>query len=66
MAQVDYSQMDGVSVLWHMISTGDPGFLAILGLGIFFMIFSLVYDKYFDDPEITKSIKPSQRDQGQY
>jgi hypothetical protein len=48
MAQVDYSQMDGVSVLWHMISTGDPGFLAILGLGIFFMIFSLVYDKYFD------------------
>ena len=66
MAQVDYSQMDGVSVLWHMISTGDPGFLAILGLGFFFMIFSLVYDKYFDDPEITKSIKPSQRDHGQY
>tara|TARA_B100001027_G_scaffold216945_1_gene195328 strand:+ start:3943 stop:4143 length:201 start_codon:yes stop_codon:yes gene_type:complete len=66
MAEVDYSQMDGVSVLWHMISTGDPGFLAILGLGIFFMIFSLVYDKYFEDEEISKAIKPSQRDHGQY
>tara|TARA_B100001057_G_scaffold262148_1_gene262382 strand:+ start:4049 stop:4249 length:201 start_codon:yes stop_codon:yes gene_type:complete len=66
MAQVDYSQMDGVQVLWHMISTGEPGLMIIIGLGLFFLVFSLIYDRYFEDPEVTKVTHKTHRDHGQY
>ena len=66
MDQVAYSQMDGVQVLWHMISTGEPGLMAIIGLGLFFLVFSLIYDRYFEDPEVTKVTHKTHRDHGQY
>lgn len=65
MAEVDYSQMDGVSVLWHMISTGDPGFMLIVGLGVFFLIVSVVSDRYIDK-DTEKQINENHRDYGQY
>ena len=65
MAEVDYSQMDGVSVLWHMISTGDPGFMFIVGLGVFFLIVSVVSDRYIDK-DTEKQINKNHRDYGQY
>jgi uncharacterized membrane protein YjjP (DUF1212 family) len=48
MAQVDYNSMNGVEVLWHLFTGGDKGFLIIISVGVIALLFSFVYDRYFD------------------
>mgnify|MGYP000358892075 CR=1 FL=1 len=47
MAQVNYNDMDGLQVLWHLLTT-EPFFWVILGIGFFAILLSIWVDKYFD------------------
>lgn len=45
MAQIDYSKMDGLQVLWHLLTT-EPFFWVLLGIGFVALGFSLWFDRY--------------------
>ena len=53
MAEIDYSAMNGLEVLWHLISSFDKGFYFIITVGCIAFIASLLSDKYIAD-ETTK------------
>ena len=48
MVEVNYNDMDGLQVLWHLLTT-EPFFWVILGIGVFAVLASLWLDKYFDE-----------------
>ena len=48
MAQVNYNDMDGLQVLWHLLTT-EPFFWVILGIGFVAILLSIWVDKYFDN-----------------
>ena len=45
MAQIDYNQMDGLQVLWHLLTT-EPFFWGILSVGLIAIGFSIWVDKW--------------------
>lgn len=47
MAEVDYSNMDGLQVLWHLLTT-EPFFWVLLGIGFVALVFSLWFDRYVE------------------
>ncbi len=47
MAEVDYSNMDGLQVLWHLLTT-EPFFWVLLGIGFVALGFSLWFDRYVE------------------
>jgi hypothetical protein len=48
MAEVDYTQMDGLQVLWHLLTT-EPFFWVLLGIGFVAMGFSFWFDRWEDN-----------------
>ena len=50
-----YDDMNGVEVLWYLLSHWDAGagLWMIIGLAVVAMIVSLICDKYIDDGEVT-------------
>lgn len=52
MVEVNYSDMDGLQVLWHLLTT-EPFFWVILSIGFIAIGFSIWIDRYWDnDPDI--------------
>lgn len=50
MAEVDYSNMDGLQVLWHLLTT-EPFFWVLLGIGFVALGFSLCFDRYVEQDD---------------
>jgi len=48
MAQVNYNEMDGLQVIWHLLTT-EPFFWVILGIGFVAILLSIWVDKHFDN-----------------
>ena len=50
-----YDDMNGVEVLWYLMSHWDAGkgLWFIIGLAVVAMILSLICDKYIDDSKVT-------------
>jgi len=51
MAQVNYNDMDGLQVLWHLLTT-EPFFWVILSIGFIAIGFSIWIDKWEQDEHI--------------
>lgn len=52
MVEVNYNDMDGLQVLWHLLTT-EPFFWVILSIGFIAIGFSIWIDRYWDnDPDI--------------
>jgi len=51
MAQVNYNEMDGMQVLWHLLTT-EPFFWVILSIGFIAIGFSIWVDKWEQDEHI--------------
>jgi hypothetical protein len=51
MAQINYNEMDGMQVLWHLLTT-EPFFWVILSIGFIAIGFSIWIDKWEQDEYI--------------
>tara|TARA_B100000900_G_scaffold407959_1_gene421489 strand:- start:1997 stop:2185 length:189 start_codon:yes stop_codon:yes gene_type:complete len=51
MAEIDYTQMDGLQVLWHLLTT-EPFFWVLLTVGFVAMGFSFWFDRWEDSEHV--------------
>ena len=53
MAEIDYTNTDGLEVLWHLLTT-EPFFWVLLGIGVVALVFSLWFDRWDDCDEVVQ------------